>query len=93
VEDRFVMPHQHSVFSRSRLLLIAACLLPFAAVAGEGGGVPLDALLSAAAAPQSGWSSVLNEDGVVEANVARVRDGVVHLEFEAPADSPYTAAR
>jgi hypothetical protein len=82
------MTHQDTGLTAPRraltwLLLALLAPIPYAAFAAEQGGVPLEVLVTSAADDLMVRRTALNEDGVVEANVASVRDGVVYLEFEA----------
>jgi hypothetical protein len=67
-------------------------VVALAASAAEQGVVPLEVLVTSAADDLMVRRTALNEDGVVEANVAAVRDGVVYLEFEDPASTALSAA-
>lgn len=77
---------------RARWLVPLLGLVALAASAAEQGGVPLEVLVTSAADDLMVRRTALNEDGVVEANVAAVRDGVVYLEFEDPASTALSAA-
>lgn len=70
------------------------------AMRGRQWGVALAVLLASASAqaetqqphevvvtPDTRYASAINEDGVIEANVARVEDGVVYLEYRAARDA------
>jgi len=51
-------------------------------------GAPLEVVVTPGNAPQA---SAMNEDGVVEANAARVENGIVYLEYQAAPGTSYEA--
>ncbi len=76
----------HETHSSPRRGLFLA--LAFAALSAQAAErQPLEVLVT----PDTGkaqYSSAMNEDGVVEANVARIENGIVYLEYRAASGTP-----
>lgn len=65
-------------------------LLALGAAGAQAGEVPPHAVI---VTPGASYESAINEDGIVEANAARVENGIVHLEFLPPPVEALTVAR
>lgn len=72
-----------SSFLRRGLSLALICT---ALSAQANDGAPLEVVVTPGAP-----MSVMNEDGVVEANAVRIENGIVYLEYEAAPGSTYDA--